>query len=213
MFADRLRTEAPAYAEHYDLTVARLTAAKAGDAAPRTGDRMPDFALPGLDGHIETLRQYVARGPVVITFKRGHWCEFCRIELDGLIRAYPEIRKLGAEVVAIMPDSASALIGLQRLSGIPFPLLIDVGNAYALQLGVAVGVDSRLREMLGRDGIDLVQLHGGGTGALLPLPATFVVEPDRTIVARFVDADFRRRMETAEIIAALKPGSAGAVDP
>jgi peroxiredoxin len=51
-------------------------------------------------------------------------------------------------------------------------------------------------------------LHGGATGALLPLPATFVVAPDRMIAARFLDADFRRRMETTEIIEALRSGSA-----
>ena len=38
----------------------------------------------------------------------------------------------------------------------------------------------------------------------LPIPATFVVAADRRVVARFVDPDFRKRMEIDDIIAALK---------
>jgi peroxiredoxin len=37
----------------------------------------------------------------------------------------------------------------------------------------------------------------------VPLPATFVVGRDGRIVARFVDPDFRRRMEIEEILKAI----------
>jgi peroxiredoxin len=39
---------------------------------------------------------------------------------------------------------------------------------------------------------------------LLPIPATFVVGTDGEVKARFVDPDYRKRMEVDDLIAALK---------
>jgi peroxiredoxin len=38
----------------------------------------------------------------------------------------------------------------------------------------------------------------------LPVPATFIIDRDGVIRARFVNADWRVRMEPADIIAALR---------
>ena len=44
----------------------------------------------------------------------------------------------------------------------------------------------------------------GNDGWMLPIPATFVVGRDGVVKARFVDPDFRRRMEIEDLLAALK---------
>jgi len=44
----------------------------------------------------------------------------------------------------------------------------------------------------------------GNDGWVLPIPATFVVGRDGLVKARFVDPDFRKRMEIDDLIAALK---------
>jgi hypothetical protein len=38
----------------------------------------------------------------------------------------------------------------------------------------------------------------------LPIPATFVVGTDGLIKARFIDPDYRKRMDLDELLAALK---------
>ena len=50
---------------------------------------------------------------------------------------------------------------------------------------------------------DLPRFHGND-GWVLPIPATFVVGRDGLVKARFVDPDFRKRMEIDDLIAALK---------
>jgi peroxiredoxin len=37
------------------------------------GDTAPDFTLPTNRGDVQTLTQYVARGPVLLAFHRGTW--------------------------------------------------------------------------------------------------------------------------------------------
>jgi hypothetical protein len=38
----------------------------------------------------------------------------------------------------------------------------------------------------------------------LPIPATFVVGSDGLVKARFVDPDYRKRMETEDLLTALQ---------
>ena len=39
----------------------------------RVGDRAPDFALPDSRERIVRLSDAITRGPVVLSFYRGHW--------------------------------------------------------------------------------------------------------------------------------------------
>ena len=39
----------------------------------RVGDRAPDFALPDSRERIMRLSDAITRGPVVLSFYRGHW--------------------------------------------------------------------------------------------------------------------------------------------
>jgi peroxiredoxin len=52
---------------------------------------------------------------------------------------------------------------------------------------------------------NFVPSHAQGNDAwFLPIPATFVVGTDGTIKSRFVDPDYRKRMEIEDLIASLR---------
>lgn len=40
---------------------------------PRVGDRAVEFELPDASGRVVGLRDALDRGPVVLSFYRGHW--------------------------------------------------------------------------------------------------------------------------------------------
>ena len=42
---------------------------------------------------------------------------------------------------------------------------------------------------------------------MVPIPATFVVGRDGNVVARFIDPDFRKRMELDDLLNAFKSAS------
>ncbi len=39
----------------------------------RVGDRAPDFTLSSNRGDMQSLSQYVSKGPVLLAFHRGTW--------------------------------------------------------------------------------------------------------------------------------------------
>lgn len=203
LFAEQLASLAPDYAACYERLIARLGSAEAGASAPAIGDQLPDTMLADSAGRLRTVAELLSTGPVVLSFKRGRWCQFCRIEIDALARAYPKIKALGGEVAVITPEVEPEFDTTGDLLGTPFPVLTDVDCGYALALGIAMPLDQELVDMLRCDGIDLAQRHAG-SAYVLPLPATFVVAPNRRIAARFVSPDFRMRMETSDVLSALQ---------
>jgi peroxiredoxin len=82
-------------------------------------------------------------------------------------------------------------------------MLSDIETAYALSLNLAIWIDDAVRSHLLGFGRDL-EVYLGSSGWVLPIPATFVVATNGTIVARFVDPDHRHRMALDAILAALE---------
>jgi peroxiredoxin len=91
-----------------------------------------------------------------------------------------------------------------------FPVVSDVGNVVARQYGLVYRVEPRVVDTLRAIGIDLAAINGDGSGEL-PLTATFVIDPAGVVRWATVDADFRRRPDAAEIVAALAALPTGAV--
>jgi peroxiredoxin len=191
------------FAEAYDSLVARLIDGGVGATAPGVGEPMPNFALPSHSGRLVRLDELLTQGPVVISFNRGHWCPFCKIELRTIVAYHREIDAHGGQVVSILPDRQEFVEHLDADTQRRLLILTDVDNGYALSLGLAVWLGDRLKELMRGRGLHLDQIQGND-GWFIPWPATFVVAQDGTVVSRHVDPDFRLRMEIDEILDALR---------
>ena len=199
----RAKKDEPDVARAYDNLVERLTAAGAGKNAPREGDVLPLFALPDDNGRLVKFSDLTRTGPVVVSLNRGHWCSYCRIELESLQGVHDEIRQRGGSIVAITPDRQVYARKLKERSKLAFPVLCDMDNAYAMSLSLVVWCGEEIKTLYKKAHLDLAKSQGND-GWLMPIPATYVVAPDGRIRASFVDVDFRKRMEPEDIVKALR---------
>jgi peroxiredoxin len=202
LYGGESRKLSPELEAAYDALVARIKEGGAGAGVPDVGDTLPDAVLTDADACSVQLSSYLDRGPLVISFNRGPWCDYCGLELRALARAYPYIVSAGGDVVSIVPELAPFGQALQRKHSLPFAVLSDLDLAYCLSLGLAFWVGETVKGMYQEIGLDLERFQGSG-GWLLPIPATLVVGREGEVVARFVDTDFRRRMTTEEVLAAV----------
>ena len=201
-FSDEVRHRRPDFAAAVDRLVARLRENGAGEAAPKPGEPMPPFYLPDDNGRIISLGELLAEGPVAVTFHRGHWCPYCRISINALAQAHNEIAAEGGRVVAIMPDRQEFASELRSVGAVPFSILTDLDNGYAMSLNLAVWIGAEMQCMMtGRQDLPSFQ---GNDSWILPIPATFVVGSDGMIKARFVDPDYRKRMSIEKLLAAMR---------
>lgn len=191
----------PAYGEAVDRLVARVNENGGGENAPRSGEPLPAFVLPDENGRLVALPSLLERGPLAVMFFRGHWCPYCRLNVRAVIKAYDRIRGMGAQVVAIMPETQEYAAKFKSEAGAPFPVLTDLDNGYALSLNLAIWLGADIERLLSY--LDVAGFYGND-GWVLPIPATFVVGGDGMIKARFVDPDFRRRMAIEDLLVALK---------
>ena len=203
-FADAGRQGNPDFAAAVDRLVERLRQYGAGESAPEPGDALPPFVLPDDAGRMVSLNELLTQGPVAVTFHRGHWCPYCRININALALAHQEITAEGGQIVAIMPDRQKFIANFRSEAKVPFPILTDMDNGYALSLNLTIWVGAELQKLMeGRRNIPEFQ---GNSSWMLPIPATFVVGRDGRIRARFMDPDYRKRMAIADMLAALRSG-------
>ncbi len=199
-FSDAVRRKRPQFAEAVDRLVGRLRESGAGTSAPQPGELMPPFHLPDENGHIVSLDRLLAKGPVAVTFHRGHWCPYCRININALAHTQEKIASEGGQIVAIMPDRQQFVSELKSAAKVPFPILTDMDNGYALSLNLAIWLGAEMQKMLA--GLRDLPSFQGNNSWILPIPATFVVAKDGLIRARFVDPDYRKRMAIDDLLAA-----------
>jgi peroxiredoxin len=202
-FAEAVRRLGPNFQEAVDKLVTRLKEHEVGENAPKPGEKMPPFILPDENGQMVSLEKLLEQGPVAVTFHRGHWCPYCRINTRALAEAQGQIALEGGQVAAIMPDREYFTAELKAESNAPFPILTDFDNGYALSLNLAFWVGEEMQNLMSSAGWDVSRSQGSDTW-LLPVPATFIVGTDGEVKARFVDPDYRKRMTIEELLSALR---------
>jgi len=193
----------PGYQEAVDRMVSRLKSYDAGQAAPKPGEPMPPFAMPNEQGRLVTLDSLLTEGPLAITFHRGHWCPYCRINTKAFAEAQERIVSTGANLAAIMPERQRFAAKFKAEGQGQYPVLTDIDNGYALLLNLAVWVGDEMQKILEAGGRRLPDYQGNNAW-VLPIPATFVIAQDGIITARFIDPDYRKRMAIQDLLSALK---------
>jgi peroxiredoxin len=176
-------------------------------AARQAGEPAPSFALKGPRGNTVALADLLRAGPVVLTFYRGAWCPYCNLQLREYQAMLPELKKLGATLVAVSPQTPDHSLSVTEKNDLAFPVLSDPHNEVARSYGLVFKVAGDLVDTYKNVGSDLVKYNGDDSWEL-PAPGTFVIGRDGKIRLAFVDGDYTRRLEPAAILEAL-----GRLDP
>ena len=170
----------------------------------QVGDKAPDFALSNATDKTIKLSELLKKGKVVLTFYRGSWCPYCNLQLSHYQKTLNEIHDLGAELVAISPQTPDESLNIKEKNELDFEVLSDNGNIVARKYTtVFKNADAPVNTMteLGFD----FDAHYSDDSRELPIPAVFVVNKDATILfAKSLGGDYRNRVEASEIINALK---------
>ena len=169
----------------------------------KVGERAPDFTLPDVDGSPVTLSELLTHGPVMLYFYRGEWCPFCNLALRAYQRILPQIRALGASLVAVSPQTPEHSLSTVEKKELTFTVLSDVGNLVARKYRLVFTLEQTIRTLYTSIGADLPSFNGDPSWEL-PMPATFLLAQDGTVRLAFVDEDFTHRLEPATLLDGLR---------
>jgi peroxiredoxin len=201
--AEFVRTAPPGRAALYDAKVEELRQAFPIEKALKTGDDAPDFTLPNPSGRPVSLAGLLRNGPAVVTFYRGGWCPYCNLQLRAYQQVMGEIAALGGKLVAISPQLPDGSLSTAEMNKLTFDVLSDAGNRVARSFGLVYSLPDELRAALTSNKKALPGINGDDSWEL-PLPATYVIAPDRKIALAEIELDYRERLEPEAIVAALR---------
>ncbi len=181
-----------------EAATAKLAATGLAGKALKRGGRMPDFELPDATGKMIRSADLRTQGMLLISFYRGHWCPYCNLELQALQERLADITAKGTTLVAISPQTPDQSLTTQQKHALKFPILSDVGNKVTKQFGLVYTLDASLQPIYQAFGIDL-KAHNGDSSFELPVPATYLVAKDGSVLEAYLDVDYRKRLalETA----------------
>lgn len=167
------------------------------------GSHIPDVTVTDAAGKAVTLQSLHQDSPVVLVFFRGGWCPICTRHTQDLIKVYPQIKALGVNLVGISPDNPENSTANLTKNSIPFPILSDADVDAAKAFGLAFKVDAQTITKYKGFGIDLEKASGRDHHAL-PIPAVYIVDQQGKVVFAHSDANYRQRLDTKAILAAVK---------
>lgn len=200
----KTRQSKPEFMQEVDLLIAQARDAGLDSQAIAIGQAAPKFRLPDAHSQDVELADLLAQGPVILMFYRGSWCPYCNMQIHAMQSLLPEIQALGARLIAISPQKPDNSLSQIERDALEFTVLSDKDCNVAAQYGVAWEVPSLFLEHMRKDrGLDLVEINQGN-GSMLPVPATFIIEPQGTVAWKSIDIDYRTRAEPNDVIAALK---------
>jgi len=184
-------------------TVADLKARHlAADILP-VGAKSPTFELPDHNGKIVRSSDLLSQRRLVLCFIRGRWCPFCVGQMESMNLIVTQIEQAGAVLVAISPQTVKQSFFMHDQHKLHFPLLSDAGNQVAHQFALTYRVPP-LQEAVYRRAFVNLPFTNGDDSWELPIPATYIVASDGTILYASANEDYTDRPEPAEIVRELQ---------
>jgi peroxiredoxin len=192
---DNFQQNAPALVKGPIITAkANFQASYQPALAIQVGDTLPEFRLSDAVSNEVTSDSLLSQGPLLITFYRGGWCPFCNLALAAMQKHLDEFKAKGVTLAAISPELPNESLSTTEKHALKFPVLSDVGNKFAKQLGILFPQPDILRPVFDKFGHDL-KTRNGDDSFEVPVPATLLVDQKGVVRNTFIDPDYTKRLE------------------
>jgi peroxiredoxin len=165
--------------------------------------KAPAFELPDHNGKIVSSSDLLAKGRLVLCFIRGRWCPFCVGQMEAMNLMVPLIEQAGATLIAISPQTVKQSFFMHDQHKLRFSLLSDAGNKVARQFGLTYRVSAPQEAIYRRAFVNL-PLANGDESWELPIPATYIIDRDGTVLYASANEDYTSRPEPSDIVTFLR---------
>jgi peroxiredoxin len=163
------------------------------------GAKAPAFELPDHTGKTVSSSNLLAASRLVLCFIRGRWCPFCVGQMEAMNQIAPQIEAARAKLVAISPQTVKQSDFMHDQHKLRFPLLADAGTQIARQFGLVYRVPAEQEALYRRTFVNLPNTNGDDSWEL-PIPATYILGRDGTVLYASASEDYTERPEPLDIL-------------
>jgi peroxiredoxin len=191
----------------HSRAIAELKRQRLASNTLSVGSKIPEFQLQDHNGKNVSSSDLLAKGRLALCFIRGRWCPFCVAQMEAMNLVLPQIEQAGATLAAISPQTVKQSFFMRDQHRLQFPLLSDAGNGLARQFGLTYRVSDEQRALYQRTFVNLPFVNGDESWEL-PIPATYIVDRDGTVLYASANEDYTERPEPRDIVGVLNATAA-----
>jgi len=166
------------------------------------GSKAPEAVLM-IDGKEVALSDMYKDQTVVLFFYRGFWCPYCNKHLAKFSERAKELEDKGVKLIAITPETQVGIEKIKAKTGANFIIVSDkngsIQRAFDVDYKVTDGYAAKVSEMLK---VSIAE-NNGSSEAELPVPATYIINNEGTIVYSHFNPDYKNRASIDDILANL----------
>ena len=168
--------------------------------------KAPDFKARDQNGNEIVFKELRKKGNVVVVFTRGSWCPYCNRYVKRLQDSLELIKAKHAQLIVITPETKGGIDSVVAKTGASFPIIYDstmkIINAYNGMY--KVDEKTLVRYKNSNPPIDLLTINNQRKDAYLPITAVYIVNNEGSVIYRYFDEDYKKRVPVKEILNALK---------
>ena len=174
-----------------------------GNAIPhgiKTEEKAPDVTLVDNEEKSVKLSELYKEQPLVVIFYRGNWCPACNQHLSEFSKNVSQIEEKGAKVIAITPETYENVSKTRENTGLNIPVYSDTNgeimDAFDVDFEVTEEYEKKIQEKLDAS----IKETNDDEKAVLPVPATYIINKEGTIVYSHFDPDYHKRATVEDIV-------------
>jgi peroxiredoxin len=166
----------------------------------QVGEKAPEFNAKTAEGKKFALYNQLKSKPVVLIFYRGYWCPVCSRYLSAYQDSLQLIVDRGASFIAVTPETYDFVEKTREKTKAGFEIISDtdgkIMEAYKVNYKVTEdyqhGIETHLNANIAKT--------NGQKEAVLPVPATYIIDQKGNIVYRQFDLNYSNRASVREIL-------------
>lgn len=188
--------------EVFEKSISDLKTQNIENKSIKIGDIVNSFSLLNTKNELIHSKDILKKGKTILAFYRGSWCPYCNLELKALQNNIAKIVNHNVSLLAVSPQSPDHSVALKEKHQLTFDVFTDKNNQLAKQLGIDFKLQDFALPTYQAIGINLNEFNQDDENTL-PVPAVFVIDSDGSIIYKFVDSDYRNRLNIEELIQSL----------
>jgi peroxiredoxin len=123
--------------------------------------------------------------------------------MEAMNLVLTQIEQAGASLVALSPQTVKQSFFMHDQHKLYFPLFSDAGNKIARQFRLTYRVPTSQESVYRRAFVNLPFTNGDESWEL-PIPATYIIDRDGTILYASANEDYTERPEPRDIVTFLR---------
>ncbi len=164
------------------------------------GDDAP--SLHGIDqfGNQINSETILQNHKILLLFYRGNWCPYCRKHLKELNENLEALTKKGYYVIVVTPEKVDKIKQTTRMFDATFSIIHDKDNTIMNDYQVAFDVNQQNVTSFYKFTLTKINKYNEPNNAVLPVPATYVINQKGKITFVHYDPDYKKRADFQAVL-------------